>query len=230
MSIGENIKKYRKLRKMTQKKLGECIDRTEITIRNYESDRIKPPLDVLKKISEALEVHEENLLSTNNSVFVYKKSYDLDLIKDLTYDIFAEIYNHSTAKDTLKFSANELIKQDKYYLDTLMDLFIKTTSSTLETLKERIEQNDNSIIKDSICINVNSVDFSGDPQVKKVDLTNKLNDPDYIKNRIAYYEWLLEHSEKNFDNYLVLEKLSEAIKANASDIDDDEATWIISKL
>ena len=58
MSVGENIRRYRKLRGMTQAQLAEAVGLTEGAVRHYESGirAVKPEL--LEKIAKALEVSE----------------------------------------------------------------------------------------------------------------------------------------------------------------------------
>lgn len=55
-AIGENIRKIRKSKKMTMKELGEKIGVSEQAIGNYERGDREPTIDVLIKISDALEV------------------------------------------------------------------------------------------------------------------------------------------------------------------------------
>lgn len=55
-AIGENIRKIRKAKKMTMKELGEKIGVSEQAIGNYERGDREPTIDVLIKISDALEV------------------------------------------------------------------------------------------------------------------------------------------------------------------------------
>lgn len=56
MSVGENIRRYRKLRGMTQAQLAEAVGLTEGAVRHYESGirAVKPEL--LESISAALGV------------------------------------------------------------------------------------------------------------------------------------------------------------------------------
>ena len=56
MSVGENIRRYRKLRGMTQAQLAEAVGLTEGAVRHYESGirAVKPEL--LESISAALVV------------------------------------------------------------------------------------------------------------------------------------------------------------------------------
>lgn len=62
MSIGENIRKARKYRELTQKQLAEMIDKKEITVRRYEKGDIIPPISVIKDIAESLMISTSDLL------------------------------------------------------------------------------------------------------------------------------------------------------------------------
>ena len=62
MGIGENIKQFRKQRKLTQKQLGELSGTSEITVRQYETNRRAPRIEQLNKIAIALGVDIGDLL------------------------------------------------------------------------------------------------------------------------------------------------------------------------
>ena len=63
MSVGENIRRYRKSRGMTQAQLAEAVGLTEGAVRHYESGirAVKPEL--LESISAALGVSVNDLMS-----------------------------------------------------------------------------------------------------------------------------------------------------------------------
>lgn len=71
MSLGENIKKYRNCKGITQQKLGELIGVKGITIRKYESNEREPNIETLIKIAATLNVSLEELLSGSN-IKLYK--------------------------------------------------------------------------------------------------------------------------------------------------------------
>lgn len=56
MPIGDEIKRLRKLRGLTQKQLGEMCGMADSAIRKYESGKIKPKIESLRKIAAALQV------------------------------------------------------------------------------------------------------------------------------------------------------------------------------
>lgn len=62
MGLGEEIKKARKKSKLTQKQLGDLIERSEVTVRKYEANDVVPSLDIIEKISATLEVPVSDLL------------------------------------------------------------------------------------------------------------------------------------------------------------------------
>lgn len=62
MSVGDNIKKYRKLNKLTQKELAEKISKNERTIRGYEAGVIVPPFAVIKQIANTLNINYTELM------------------------------------------------------------------------------------------------------------------------------------------------------------------------
>lgn len=83
MSIGENIKKYRKALNISQKDLANKLNMPISTLANYENDHREPNIDVLNKIASVLGV-------TINDLAGNKKTLTQQLIeealKDLTID------------------------------------------------------------------------------------------------------------------------------------------------
>ena len=57
MSIGENIKKKRIQKGLTQKQLGELCGMADSAIRRYENGRANPKYETLEKIAAALGTH-----------------------------------------------------------------------------------------------------------------------------------------------------------------------------
>ena len=55
-TIGENIRKYRKQKHMTQRELANTLGMRDAAISKYEKGIVSPSLDVLKKIAAALNV------------------------------------------------------------------------------------------------------------------------------------------------------------------------------
>ena len=83
MSIGDNIKIYREQKGFTQVQLGKEIGKSESSIRKYEGDIVKPPIDILNKLATALGVSVNNLLDKEPIDSEFKTIYVNDLIEQL---------------------------------------------------------------------------------------------------------------------------------------------------
>ncbi len=62
VSIGDNIRKYRKIKNLTQKDLGEAIGISNTYVSDMETGRTNPSIKTLKKIAKGLEVNYMELL------------------------------------------------------------------------------------------------------------------------------------------------------------------------
>lgn len=65
MTVGENIKRIRKEKGLTQKALGELSGINEVQIRRYEIGGANPKLETIRKIAKALNVDIWELIEFN---------------------------------------------------------------------------------------------------------------------------------------------------------------------
>jgi transcriptional regulator with XRE-family HTH domain len=88
MTVGENIKMYRKKAKLTQAELAQRANMSRSYLADVERDRYNPSVDTLKAIASALEVPVSALLGEDD----YKRDSELpeltekderDIAKDL---------------------------------------------------------------------------------------------------------------------------------------------------
>ena len=63
MAIGENIKRIRKEKGLTQKALGERCKINEVQIRQYELGKANPKIETIQRISNALNVSVLDILN-----------------------------------------------------------------------------------------------------------------------------------------------------------------------
>ena len=63
MNLRDNIKKYCKLRKMTQKELAEKLGVTDVSLNATLKEGKDPRLSTLQKIADVLEIKITDLLS-----------------------------------------------------------------------------------------------------------------------------------------------------------------------
>lgn len=62
VSIGDNIRKYRKIKNITQKELGETVGISNTYLSDIETGRTNPSIKTLKKIAKGLEINYMELL------------------------------------------------------------------------------------------------------------------------------------------------------------------------
>lgn len=97
MEIGENIRKFRNRKGLTQKELAKELDLTSVTIQNYENNRRKPDFEVLDKITAVLDCTLSDLLGIDSSKEnnkVNSQSYYLEqYLRTLGYEIIFDMEN-----------------------------------------------------------------------------------------------------------------------------------------
>ena len=96
MKIGENIRKIRKEKGLTQKKLGELCEMNEVQIRQYELGKANPKIETAMRIANALNVDIGDLADTDElamidikenpekwglSSSIQNRSNDIDIMK-----------------------------------------------------------------------------------------------------------------------------------------------------
>jgi transcriptional regulator with XRE-family HTH domain len=75
MTVGENIKRIRKERGLTQKELGGLLDMTQSAIGQFENDKTSPKTDTIEKIASALGVSPSELMKGNSIWEEFDKQY-----------------------------------------------------------------------------------------------------------------------------------------------------------
>jgi len=75
MTVGENIKRIRKEKGLTQKELGELLDMTQSAIGQFENDKTSPKTDTIEKIASALGVSPSELMKGNSIWEEFDKQY-----------------------------------------------------------------------------------------------------------------------------------------------------------
>ena len=90
-NIGENIKTIRKTKGLTQKQLGQLLGVSQAAIGQFESGKSNLTIDTIKKIAEALEVSEYELMYGAHNEANLKKVNPLRLNLHITPPV--EIFN-----------------------------------------------------------------------------------------------------------------------------------------
>ena len=95
MDIGKSIKKYRLEKGLSQKELAELIGCAEITIRQYESGKRQPRLDVLNRIAGALEMGVRRLYPDfSNEEWKTTETYKNAHLRNIKDPIYPELFGH----------------------------------------------------------------------------------------------------------------------------------------
>ena len=110
MNIGQNIKRIRKEKGLTQKKLGELCGMNEANIRKYELGGANPKIETIQKIANGLGVPLHEL-------FAYK-SLDGSTVIDLTSIEGQDINEYMDAMFKKPFSEHEKEKAKLLQTDT----------------------------------------------------------------------------------------------------------------
>lgn len=86
MEIGNNIRKYRKLKGLTQKELALSIGLTAPTITKYENNSLKPDIQTLIKISTTLGITLQQLVDVSLIVNAQKMEI-YNLIEEILFNL-----------------------------------------------------------------------------------------------------------------------------------------------
>lgn len=97
MSVGNNIKKQRKIKKMNQTKLAELLELSLRTIQKYESGEIVPSLKVIDQIAEALEISKWEIIEDDRSSKEIIESVK-EMMDKTTWSEFNKIYQMSESE------------------------------------------------------------------------------------------------------------------------------------
>ncbi|WP_162291780.1 MULTISPECIES: helix-turn-helix transcriptional regulator [Blautia] len=148
-TIGENIKYFRKQKKMTQKELATLVGVNEVTIRSYELGKYNPKINILTRLSIAFDckvtdlmdeekkkyyrMFDESKINVTHSISTDRKRELLftELFKTLNYQIQKsdnqeliitddQGVSFSVSKNTFAEIINRCNKDIKYNLDKFL--------------------------------------------------------------------------------------------------------------
>jgi len=117
-NIGENIKKYRELKKtksgkFTQKNLADEIGMSLRTIQNYEYDKTVPSIETLEKIAQALDIELHFLLKFEGSPYIMDQvEYRIDyFLNEKAFEIFKKMVRENISLlHVYLFDEDQLLK------------------------------------------------------------------------------------------------------------------------
>lgn len=149
MTIGEQIKKYRKSNKLTQKQLAEKTNIGIASIQRYERNELKPNIEILKKIAtafnisinELIEDKKYNPLSTNKAKFTISdmllSAFINGLYIEKPYDKkISDLKDKMKRNEALSDEDMQIINDNKQRKSLENDFGIDTDISVMEYEKE----------------------------------------------------------------------------------------------
>ena len=98
MNIGNNIKKIREFKGISQKKLSELSNIPNISLGRYERNERNPNIEIINKISDALNI-DSDLLINGLNIEIYTR-YDV-------FELFKKLYTDISLNDFLELDAND---------------------------------------------------------------------------------------------------------------------------
>lgn len=102
MSLGDNLRYYRKLRKLTQMRLAEMIGVKHNSISDWELDKNRPDPDTIELLCGVLNIEPNQLLSNIQTLAAHKiNGYDEPLTTDeyMAVRAFLEVYRKNKKGD-----------------------------------------------------------------------------------------------------------------------------------
>lgn len=117
MTIGEKIKQVRLSQNMTQKKLAEKCGMADSAIRKYESGKITPKFETVKKIADALNIRPLDLYPDKFFRADYvpaneeEKNFRNDAVQGLADEVAVELGSLSKALKDTRLEAEENLKK-----------------------------------------------------------------------------------------------------------------------
>lgn len=152
MTIGENIKRIRKEKGLTQKRLGELSGMNEVQIRQYELGKANPKIETVDKIAAALGVNivdimerftSEQWKNTSEYERIEKTSNAINGIIAILTDIYGKAEYKEVMGDyfsSIYYVIGEGEKQFILY-DADIDALYESTKASIPSLVDRMKDN-----------------------------------------------------------------------------------------
>ena len=140
MNIGNKIKQYRELNKMTQKDIAEVLGVEPGTISKYESGMIEPNIESIKKLAETFKITIDELLKDEEKFDVSKVDVLKALREQKEMKLKCNLYHQtqvSFAYNTNHIEGSTLTEdQTRYIFETNTILFEGDTVAKVDDILE----------------------------------------------------------------------------------------------
>ena len=141
MEIGNNIKKYREIKKMTQKEIAEILEVEPATVSKYESNMIEPNIESLKRLAEIFEISVDKLLKNEEEKVDITKIDILEVLREQKeMKLKGNLYHNTQiifAYNTNHIEGSKLTQdQTRYIYETNTFLAGKETITNIDDIIE----------------------------------------------------------------------------------------------
>lgn len=189
VTMGKNIAKYRKEKKLTQRVLGELIDVSDKSISKWERGNIAPDITVLVPLADVLGVSVSEILGGTNDdlatvegIKIYTK-----LAKSKVTKIFIMIISIISIVFSTIFLVNNHYKWNVYSVSTNDSNYF--ASGYLIKNQENVK-----ILIDKLTYLKNDIGTLDEPYINKIGIEIKSKEKILFSKDIAYNEFIPIHN------------------------------------
>ena len=140
MGIGENIKKYREERKMTQKEIASILEVEPATISKYESGMLEPNIESLKRLADTFNITVDKLINNKEELDISKINILNVLREQKEMKLKGNLYHNTQiifAYNTNHIEGSKLTEdQTRYIFETNTILFEGETIASVDDILE----------------------------------------------------------------------------------------------
>ena len=140
MSIGNKIKEYRELNKMTQKDIAEILEVEPGTISKYESGMIEPNIESLKRLADTFNITVDELIKDEEKFDLTKVNVLEVLREQKEMELKGNLYHNTQvifAYNTNHIEGSKLTEdQTRYIFETNTILFEGQTVASVDDILE----------------------------------------------------------------------------------------------
>ena len=140
MKVGNKIKEYRELNKMTQKDIAEILRVEPATISKYEAGTIEPSIESLKKLSETFNITVDELIKDEEKFDISKINVLEVLREQKEMGLKGNLYHNTQimfSYNTNHIEGSKLTKeQTRYIFETNTILFEGGTVASVDDILE----------------------------------------------------------------------------------------------
>lgn len=200
MTVGENIKRIRKEKHLSQRELGEQLGISQQMVGQYENNPTPPKLETVRKIAKVLNVSVSELDPRINAE-----------IDSLEFELHR--LQHEEFEEFIKLSPGEMFVSDKYdeiikhYDPKMKELYVRLKELAKNTPKQHLYESSGETLKrlrnehkaslqeisQSTGIPINLIErYENDERTLLLDDLSKISDyykvpMDYISDRVATF-------------------------------------------